>query len=276
MTIPLFVLMASIINRTGMSRDLFDIASKWLGRLPGGLAQATVAGCAAFGATTGSSVACALTIGKVALPEMERFGYGNRMAAGAIAGGGALGMLIPPSLSLITYSVITDTSLGSLFIAAFIPALIIAIMLMIYIALVCGLFPTQGPKAPPVTWRSKIFALGKTWPLIVLVLGVLGSIYFGICTATESAAVGVLVAVVLGIFPYRTLNFKTLFEAAVDAALTTATISFIVYGGFCFGHYFTVTGIAQYVSEWVVAMNVSPGVILLMMNVKKSQNLFPL
>jgi C4-dicarboxylate transporter DctM subunit len=267
LTIPLFVLMASVINRSGMSRDLFDIASKWLGRLPGGLAQATVAGCAAFGATTGSSVACALTIGKVALPEMERYGYGNRLATGAIVGGGALGMLIPPSLSLITYSVITDNSLGQLFIAASIPGLIIAIMCMAYISIVCILFPTQGPKASAVSWITKIRALGKSWPLIVLVLGVLGSIYFGICTATESAAVGVLISIVLGVFVYRSLDLKSLFQAATEAAITTATISFIVYGGFVFGHFFTVTGIAQFVSEKVVAMNVSPWVILAMMNI---------
>jgi len=267
LTIPLFVLMASVVNRSGMSRDLFEIAGKWLGRLPGGLAQATVAGCAAFGATTGSSVACTLTIGKVALPEMERYGYSNRLAAGAIAGGGALGMLIPPSLSLITYSVITDNSLGQLFIAAFIPGLIVAIMCMGYISIVSILIQSQGPKAPAVPWTEKIKALRKGWPLVFLMLGVLGSIYFGICTATESAAVGVLVSIILGVFVYRSLDPKSLFQAAIEAAVTTATISFIVYGGFVFGHFFTVTGIAQFVSESVVAMNVSPWVILIMINI---------
>ena len=267
LTIPLFVLMASVINRSGMSRDLFEIAAKWLGRLPGGLAQATVAGSAAFGATTGSSVACTLTIGKVALPEMGRYGYGNRLAAGAIVGGGALGMLIPPSLSLITYSIITDNSLGQLFIAAFIPGLIVAIMCMGYISIVSVLSPSQGPKAPHFSWIEKIKALRKGWPLIVLMLGVLGSIYFGICTATESAAVGVLVSVILGVFVYRTLDSKSLFQAAIEAAVTTATISFIVYGGFVFGHFFTITGIAQFVSESIVAINVSPWMILIMINI---------
>jgi len=266
LTIPLFVLMASIVNQSGMSRDLFDIANKWLGRLPGGLAQATVAGCAAFGATTGSSVACVLTIGKVALPEMERSGYSPRLAAGAISGGGALGMLIPPSLSLITYSVITDTSLGRLFVAALVPGVIIAILCMGYIALICMPGSRNGINPPPVPFRIKLRAIYRGWPLIVLVFGVLGSIYLGICTATESAAIGVLVSILLGFLVYKTLTIKTLFQASVEAALTTAVISFIVYGGFVFGHFFTITGIAQFISEIVVGMNVSPWLILVMMN----------
>jgi C4-dicarboxylate transporter DctM subunit len=267
LTIPLFVLMASVINRSGMSRDLFEIAGKWFGRLPGGLAQATIAGCAAFGATTGSSVACTLTIGKVALPEMERYGYDNRLAAGSIIGGGALGMLIPPSLSLITYSIITDNSLGQLFIAAFVPGLIVAVLCMGYISIVTLLSPGMGPKASSFPLIDKLKTLTRGWPLLLLMLGVLGSIYFGICTATESAALGVIVSIILGVFVYRSLDLKTLFQAAIEAAITTATISFIVYGGFVFGHFITITGIARFVSEGIAAMNVPPWAILIMINI---------
>lgn len=267
LTIPLFVLMSSIINQTGMGRDLYDVARKWLGHLPGGLAQATIAGCAALGATTGSSVACALTMGKVALPEMERYHYSDKLTAGSIAGGGALGMLIPPSLSLITYSVITDVSVGQLFIAAIIPGLLATILCMAYVTVTCLRNPQLGPAVSSVGWKPRLWALLRSWPLIVLILGVLGSIYFGICTATESAAIGVFVSTVLGFFLYKTLNLRLLFHAALDAALTTATISFIVFGGFCFAHFFTLTGIAQFISSSISGLNVSKWIILICMNV---------
>jgi C4-dicarboxylate transporter, DctM subunit len=197
--LPLFLFMGHMAFAAGLSQSAFEAGQKWLGRIPGGLAAATVFGCAAFATICGSSVATASTMSRVAMPEMMRQGYMPRLAAGCIAAGGTLGVLIPPSGVLVVYSIMTDVSLVKLFVAAFVPGLMTALIyiagIYIWVKLKPELAPSQVGKAPP-TMAEKFKALGKTWELLILFAAVMGTIYLGIATPTEAAAMGAFFSLV--------------------------------------------------------------------------------
>lgn len=197
--LPLFLFMGHMAFSAGLSKQAFDAGQTWLGRVPGGLAAATVFGCAAFSTICGSSVATASTMAKVALPEMLRKGYAPRLAAGCVAAGGTLGVLIPPSGVLVVYSIMTDVSLVKLFMAAFVPGIMTALIyiagIYIWVKVSPGLAPDES-KEPAPSWGEKFRSLGRTWELLILFAAVMGTIYLGVATPTEAAGMGALFSLI--------------------------------------------------------------------------------
>ena len=188
--IPLFILMGAFAFTAGISEDLYRTVNKWLGHFRGGLAMATVAACACFAAISGSSLATAATLGKVAMPEMKKYKYDTALATGSIAAGGSIGILIPPSVILIIYGIITEQSIGKLFLAGFIPGLLEAVFYIIAIMIITRMNPALGPPGPRSTMNERILSLFKVWEVIVLFVVVIGGIYIGVFTPTEAAGVG--------------------------------------------------------------------------------------
>ena len=195
--IALFVLMGNLAMVSGMSRDLYDMARSLVGHWPGGLASATVVGCAGFAAVSGSSLASAVTMGRVALPEMKRYGYDDRLATGCVAAGGTLGILIPPSTGFIIYALLTEESIGQLFLAGVLPGLLLTVLFMITVLIVTAVRPGAGPRAERMPMIDRLKTVGRSSALIGIVFAVLGGIYFGVFTPVEAAAVGAFLTVVL-------------------------------------------------------------------------------
>jgi C4-dicarboxylate transporter, DctM subunit len=198
-TIPLFVLMGQVAFHTGISRGLFNAAYYWMGRLPGGLAMATVWACTAFGAICGSGPATSATMASVALPEMRRFKYNMELATGTVASGGGIGMMIPPSIVFIVYAVLTELSIGKLFVAGVMPGLLIALSFCAVIWVNCVRHPEMGPPAPPSTWGEKFQSLTGVWETLVLFILVMGGMFLGFYTATEAAAIGAAGTLIIGL-----------------------------------------------------------------------------
>ncbi|MFH1490091.1 MAG: TRAP transporter large permease subunit, partial [Pseudomonadota bacterium] len=188
--IPLFILMGSFAFTAGMSEDLYTAVYKWMGHFRGGLAMATVVACAFFAAISGSSLATAATLGAVALPEMKKYKYHDGLATGAVAAGGSIGILIPPSVILIIYGIITEQSIGKLFLAGFIPGIMETIFYIFTIAYLTYFKPHHGPRGPRTTFSEKIKALKKIWEVVLLFIVVIGGIYKGVFTPTEAAGIG--------------------------------------------------------------------------------------
>jgi len=228
--LPLFLFMGHMAFAAGLSQSAFEAGQKWLGRIPGGLAAATVFGCAAFATICGSSVATASTMSRVALPEMLRQGYMPRLAAGCVAAGGTLGVLIPPSGVLVVYSIMTDVSLVKLFVAAFVPGIMTAIIYIIGIYIWVKLKPELAPQrnVTPPTMAEKLASLGKTWELLVLFAAVMGTIYLGIATPTEAAAMGAFFSLIAVL---RRPNVKAnVLEGLKETGTATCSIFALVIG----------------------------------------------
>ncbi len=260
--IPLFILMGEVLFYAGVGASLFDSAEKWLGRLPGGLAMAAVVACAFFAAICGSSIATAVTIGIVAIPEMERRGYSTRLATGAVAGSGGLGLIIPPSVGLIILAVLTEESAGKLLVAGVIPGVVIAVLFMMYIGIRVKLQPRLGPSSVSrVSWRDKIFSLRTTWPVIALFLLVIGGIYGGLFTPTEAAAVGAAGSIVL-CGATRKLSWRNLARALMDTMRSTAMLFTIFVFAFLYAQLMALLHIPQNLSALIGGFQVSPYVTL--------------
>ena len=264
--VPLFVLMGEVIAFSGMGAALYRAASLWLRRLPGGLAAATVLACAGFASVCGSSPVTAATIGAVSVPEMIRNGYDKRLALGTTAAGGTLGILIPPSVPMILYGVITETSIGKLFLAGIVPGLMMAGLLILTVALQVLWKPEIAPKLPePADRRERWRALGEVGPVIVLAVGVIGSIYGGIATPTEAGAVGaagaILIATLLGRMRVRLL--KTSLDATVR---TTAMFLLLLIGGLFSSFVLARLGVPQGMSELLTSLSAQPWMVIVMIN----------
>ncbi|MFX0199125.1 MAG: TRAP transporter large permease [Candidatus Hodarchaeota archaeon] len=238
--VPLFVLMGTVVSNAGLSRDLYDAAHMWLGQLPGGLAIATIGGCAGFASICGSSMATAVTMGKVALPEMRKHGYDTALATGAVASGGTLGILIPPSLGFIIYGILTEQSVGDLFIAGILPGVLLTTLFMIYILVIASRNPQLAPAGQKTSFRDKIASLKLTWPIPTLFLLVMGGIYMGVFTPTEAGGIGAFGAIVITGCTRR-LSGQMLGRSAVETAQTTAMIMVIIIGTFIFMHFLTIS-----------------------------------
>lgn len=238
--VPLFVLMGTFALHAGLSKDLYETVYKWLGHLPGGLAMATIAACAAFGAVTGSSIASAATMAMVALPEMRRYNYIDSLATGSVAAGGLLALLIPPSLSFIVYGLITGTSIGKLFIAGFIPGIILSLFFMATILILCQRNPLIGPRGPKTSFKEKVVSLKGTWMVIVLFVVIIGGIYVGVFTPTEAAGVGAFGAFILA-FTRRQLSWRALKSSLIDTGSTTGMIFLIILGAMIFSYFLAVS-----------------------------------
>jgi len=264
--VPMFVLMGEVIAFSGLGSALYRAAALWMRRLPGGLAAATVLACAGFASVCGSSPITAATIGSISVPEMIRNGYDRRLALGATAAGGTLGILIPPSIPMILYGVITETSIGKLFIAGIVPGLMMAGLLILTIVIQVWWKPELAPRlAEPSLPRERWRALGEVFPVVVLAIGVIGSIYGGIATPTEAGAVGAGAAIAIAALMSR-LKFALL-KSALDAAVrTTAMFLLLLIGGLFSSFVLARLGVPQGMSELLTSFSARPWMIIVLIN----------
>ncbi|WP_449219924.1 TRAP transporter large permease [Tistrella mobilis] len=256
--VPLFILMSEIISFTGIGRDLFLAIERWLGRLPGGLAMTGVVACAAFGAVAGTGVGVAAVIGGVAIPEMVRRGYTREMSTGTVAASSALGMIIPPSLPLILYGVVTETPIADLFLAGLVPGALIIAAFCLYITVAVSLGHGIEPDAPRprFTWAERLASIRLAGPTIILIVAVIGSIYAGIATPTEAAAVGVIGALLLAAVSGK-LSWPAFRTALVNATRTSCMVMFVLIGAMLFGYLLGLLRVPQGLSDWVLHMGLS-------------------
>jgi C4-dicarboxylate transporter DctM subunit len=259
--VPLFVLMGAFTLHAGLSQDLYATAQKWLGHLHGGLSMATVAGCAGFAAISGSSMATAITMGRVVLPEMKRYNYDPALATGSIAAGGTIGILIPPSVTLVVYGIITETSIGKLFLAGFIPGVLEAVFYIITIYIVCKLKPSWGPRAPKVSLTEKLISLKNTWAVLLLFLLVIGGIYLGIFSPTEAGGVGAFGAFAFAL-GRRKLGWKEFKQSIIDTAGMTAIIFTILIGAYLLTYFMAVSRLPIELSEAIGSLQMNNYLLL--------------
>ncbi len=247
LAVPLFIFMAMLLERAGVADDLYTMMHRWMGGLRGGLAMGTVGICTVFAAMSGISGAATSSMGVIALPEMLKRKYDKQIAIGCIAAGGALGILIPPSVIMILYGVYTGESIGAMFMGGVFPGLLLSALFIAYIGVRCWVQKNLGPPLSPeerVGWKEKLISLRSVALPIVIVLMVLGSIYFGVCTPSEAAAMGVLGGV-LSAAVYRRLNWSLIKEACYRTAGLTGMIIWILAGAYCFTSLYTATGISD-------------------------------
>ena len=260
--IALFVLMGNFAMVSGMSRDLYDMARSLVGHWPGGLASATVVGCAFFAAVSGSSLASAVTMGRVSLPEMKRYDYHPRLATGCVAAGGTLGILIPPSTGFIIYALLTEESIGQLFLAGVIPGIILTGLFMATIALLTWWRPEMGPKAARLSWIERLRSVGRSTALVGIVFVVLGGIYFGFFTPVEAAAIGAFLTFILTAVRGK-LTWDVMRFCVLETIKTFAFVYLIVIGAFLFNPFLAVTRIPSNLAEFMAALELAPIWILL-------------
>jgi tripartite ATP-independent transporter DctM subunit len=259
--IPLFLLMGQFATLSGMSSALFRAAESFLGHRRGGVAMASVGACAGFGAICGSSLATAATMGRVALPELKRYGYSGGFSTATLAAGGTLGILIPPSVILVIYAILTEQNIAKLFLAAFVPGLLAALGYMLTISIYVRLYPDAAGTRPPVPMAERMRALGATWPVLLIFVLVVGGIYLGLFTPTEGAAVGAagtgLVALLSG-----SLTWRVFAESLVGTAKTTAMIFFIVLGAGFYNGFLALSGVPQFLADTVLGQGYNPWLVL--------------
>lgn len=259
--IPLFLLMGQFATLSGMSAGLFRAAESWLGHRKGGVAMSAIGACAGFGAICGSSLATAATMGQVALPELRKYGYSGRLATGTLAAGGTLGILIPPSVILVIYAILTEQNIAKLFTAAFIPGILAAIGYMVCIAIYVRIYPNSGGVRERQPYKERFVALMAVWPVLLIFLLVVGGIYLGVFTPTEGAAVGAA-GTALAALLSGTLTWPKTVQAFLATANSTAMIFIIVLGAGIFNNFLALTQLPQHTAEWVGGLGYSPWVIL--------------
>jgi len=255
--VPMFVLLGNISSAAGFSRGLYDAAFAWVGRFRGGLASASVLGCAVFAAVSGSSVATAVTLGKVALPEMKRLGYAPSLSTGSIAAGGTLGFLIPPSTGFVLYAILTEESIGRLFMAGILPGLLLTALFMAAIWVVSVMDPNAGPRGAPVALPDRFRILGQATPLLLVILLSIGGIYVGIFTPVEASGVGAALVILLALIRRR-LSFADFRTAVLSTLSTSAMLYMIVIGANVLNPFFAVTRIPATLGEGLGALGLGP------------------
>ena len=260
--VPLFIFMGAVASRATMSRELFEAANAIFSGVRGALAAATIGACAAFAAICGSSIATAATFSKVAIPEMRRYGYDIELATGAVASAGTLGILIPPSLILVIYSLVAEESIAKLFAAAMIPGILLALGYLVVIALLARFKPHLMPVTPSLPLAARIKAIGGMWKLALLFFLAVVGIYAGWFSPTEAAAVASFAAIVIG-FATRTLTWKGLWEAGVETVQTSAMLFIIVIGAFIFSRLIVLTQFPLALANFVNEAGLAPWMVLL-------------
>jgi len=262
--IPLFVLMGTFIHRSGISRELFEAANAWLGRFRGGLALAGIVSCAGFAAVCGSSLATAATMSKVALPSMRDFRYNAGFAAGTIAAGGTLGIMVPPSVALVLYGVISGQDIGQLFMAGIVPGLLLVVLFMATSLLITAVRPEYGPRGKVLSLRATIRASYSTWPVMILFAIIIGGIYSGVFTPTEAAAVGCAGAFVFGVLRGHFLNIPELWDVFKEAVSTASMLFAILFAAMIFAQFLNLTGMPSQLLTLVLGSGFGPvGLVLL-------------
>jgi C4-dicarboxylate transporter, DctM subunit len=259
--IPLFMLMSSFIAFTDIGSEAYDMAKAWLGQYRGGLAMATVGACGLFAACTGTSMAGAIAMGKISYPEMKRLGYDAKLSLGSIAAGATLGIMIPPSMGFIIIGILTQISIGKLFIAGILPGILQIVIYIVTIYIICRIKPSWGPIGPKTTIKQKVVSFRLTWPVIILFLLIIGGMYGGIFSATEAGAIGAFGALIVGLIK-RQMNRQTFLASLLDAAQTTGMIFCIVVGAFIFKQFLAVTRVPFEFSTWIAAIGINKYLIL--------------
>lgn len=251
--IPLFVMMGQVAFHAGISKRLFHTAYVWIGHLKGGLAMATVGACAGFGAICGSGPATAATMASVALPEMKRYGYADSLASGTIAAGGSLGMLIPPSVVFIVYALMTEQSIGDLFLAGILPGILIAGLFCLSIFIRCTRDKSLGPAGPKHSWRQRLLSLNGVIETLILFLLVMGGMFFGLFTPIEAAAIGAAGSFLIAFFQ-KELTFPKIKQILLETVRTSSMIFFIVAGAVIFGRFLAVSRIPFAAAQFFVSL----------------------
>ena len=259
--IPLFILMGNFVARAGLAHELFHAAYTFIGHRRGGLAHATIAACAGFGAICGSSIATAATMSKVAYPSMKKLGYSDALSTGVIAAGGTLGIMIPPSTIMVIYGIITETHIGKLFAAGVIPGILTALLMMGAVVIMTSRDPEHAPAGEEFSWSERMAALRGIWGVLLLVVIVLGGIYGGIFTATEGAGMGAMGAFLFAL-ARRTLSVKAIYEVLVESARTTAMLFTLLISATIFANFINYTTMPTDLKDWITHLGLSPIMIV--------------
>lgn len=265
-TIPMFLLMGYLATEAGFTRDIYQTARMWLGRMPGGLAVASSVGCALFAAISGSSLATAAAMGRMAVPEMLARGYDKGLATGVVAASGTLGSLIPPSILIILYAVFTDQSIAAMFVAGIIPGLL---SLLIYVAMVmirARLNPALAPPTPKVSWQDKFGSLKSTWGMLLLIVVVVSGLYSGLFTPSEAGAIGASIAFLISLLARR-LDRKKTSNALLETLKSTSMLFAAVIGAYMVTSFTALTGIAADLTSWAGGFDVHPAVVIASLSV---------
>jgi len=260
--LPLFLVMGQIAFRTGITDDLYDCIQKWFGHLPGGLAVASVLANTIYGAVTGNSIASVATLGPIVMPQFRKYKYNLSLATGTLASAGTLAILVPPSTGMIIYGVWTETSIGDLFLAGIVPCLILAASYCLVLALMCKLYPELGPKGPAFSWRARFRSLYKLLPAAILIGVVLGGIYGGIMTPSESAGVGVAGTLLIALF-MRRLTWAAFRDAQYASLKTSGMVFCLLVSGVLFGRFMVHTELTVEIVRWIGALGLSQWALLL-------------
>jgi tripartite ATP-independent transporter DctM subunit len=259
--IPLFILMGNFVVRARMSEELYHAAYTFLGHRRGGLAMSTIVACGGFGAICGSSIATAATFSKVAYPSMRKYGYKDSLASAAIAAGGTLGILIPPSVIMVIYGIMTETNIGKLFIAGILPGIACAVLLCLAVAWITWRDPAAGPPAAQAGWPERLGAVKHVWPVVLLFTGVIGGIYGGVFTATEGAGIGAGGAFLFAL-ARRALTWRTLIEVLVESAATTSMIFMILIGALLFANFINYTSMPADLKNFITQFDARPWMVV--------------
>lgn len=255
--VPMFILLGNVSSAAGFSRGLYDAANAWVGRMPGGLASASVLGCAAFSAVSGSSVATAVTIGKVAMPEMKRLGYSDGLSAGSVAAGGTLGFLIPPSTAFVLYAILTEESIGRLFMAGILPGLLMTGLFVLTVWGVVMINPAAGPRGERLPLRAKLGTLTDSLPLLGIIVVSIGGIYVGAFTPVEASGVGAGLVILLALLR-RKLTWRGFRDAVLETLKTSAMLYFIVISANVLNPFFAMTQIPQTLGGGLSSLGLGP------------------
>ena len=263
--VPLYFMMGQLVQRTNIAYDLYECVYRWLGRLPGGLAISSVVACAGFGAVSGGSVTAVATMAPMCIPAMRRYNYDDGLATGSISAAGTLGILIPPSIIMVGYGILTETSIGALFIAGIIPGILMTLGYSVTIAVKCMINPELGPLGDKYSLQEKVRSLTKVLPIFLTFIVVIGGIYGGIFTPTEAAGVGVLALVVISLV-MRRLNWTNFRQSLLKSMHTSAMIFIIIIGGHMMGKFVVFTGLTEGVIGWMTSADFSPLMVMLMIS----------
>jgi tripartite ATP-independent transporter DctM subunit len=260
--VPLFVLMGQVAFNSGIAKRLFDASNKFIGHIPGGLAIATVAGATAFKSICGSSAATAATFAAVAVPEMDRYGYDRKLSTGIVASVGTLGILLPPSVLLIIFGIITDQSIGRLFLAGVFPGLIIAALFVCVIYGWCKLYPSAGPKSIRSSWGERLRCIPEVALVVLIFLLIIFGILKGFFTPTEAGSVGTILVLIL-VFAKKDLSLKGYFRSVAESARTACMVLLLITGSTVLGHLIAVTKIPMIAAEWIVTLPLHHALIII-------------